>query len=97
MAEAYRCDICGKLVDGSAEMQFGLEPRGEQVWRHSLGIVHNPELKEEKTVHWKDLCPECLKMFCLFFRIIRTTVKAGKRLRVIIRVLARLLKWSERL
>lgn len=67
MAKAYKCDKCGLFIEGSADMQVGLDKRGEIILRHTLGIKFSPEM-EEATIYLKDLCNKCTKAFCSWFR-----------------------------
>lgn len=63
MARAYKCDKCGKFVEGSADMQVGLDKQGEIILRHTLGLKFSPEMPEAQ-VYLKDLCNKCTKSFC---------------------------------
>lgn len=67
MASAYKCDKCGKFHEGRADMQVGLDKQGEVILKHTLGIKFSPE-NNEAGVYLKDLCNECTKGFCEWFK-----------------------------
>lgn len=67
MAKAYKCDKCGKFHDGNANMSVGLDERSEIIFRHTLGLKFFPG-SEAFPVHLKDLCNDCAKAFCDWWR-----------------------------
>ncbi len=67
MAHAFKCDKCGEFHEGSADMQVGLDKRGETILRHTLGLKFSPE-NQEAPVYLKDLCNKCTKGFCAWIK-----------------------------
>ena len=67
MSKAYRCDKCGKYHDGNSDMQISLDHQSEIIFRHTLGIKFSPEM-EAAQIYLKDLCNECAKAFCDWWR-----------------------------
>lgn len=67
MANAFRCDKCGRFFDGNADMQVGLDKQGETILRHTLGVKFCPEMQEGR-IYLKDLCNACTKNFCQWFK-----------------------------
>jgi hypothetical protein len=67
MAKAFKCDKCQEFREGSADMQVGFDKQSETIFRHHLGVKFSPEMPDA-LVYFKDLCNNCAKSFCTWFR-----------------------------
>lgn len=63
MSKAFRCDRCGKVFDGIADMQAALNKSLEMLRCFMLGVKFTPE-SDEAPLHFKDFCPACAKELC---------------------------------
>ncbi len=67
MSRAFRCDRCKKVFDGVGDLQAALNESLERLRCFVMGITFAPGA-DQASMYFKDLCPDCAKSFCAWFK-----------------------------